>query len=176
MPSKGELNFSVEVIFEDGSIVTNQFVGDFSDGKNVDLVVQEGEKDQLEIGLASLVTGITEELKEMDGLLDKQLVEYEVSKFLGDGPILKTDANDNKGRRAVIRALADHALRYSSLKEIDLDGLEEYYLINEYDALRGESRFYSVFTENDKYILQRDDGTATEISGESFRGIADLLD
>ena len=176
MPSKGELNFSVEVIFEDGSIVTNQFVGDFSDGKNVDLVVQEGEKDQLEIGLASLVTGITEELKEMDGLLDKQLVEYEVSKLLGGGPILKTDASDNKGRRAVIRALADHALRYSSIKEIDLVGPEEYYLINEYDALRGESRFYSVYTENDKYILQRDDGTATEISGESFRGIADLLD
>src|SRR5690554_148384 len=176
MPSKGQLNSSVEVIFEDGSIVTNQFVGDFSDGKNVDLVVQEGEKDQLEIGLASLVTGITEELKEMDGLLDKQLVEYEVRKLLGGGPILKTDASDNKGRRALIRALADHALRYSSLKEIDLDGLEEYYLIEEHSSLGRESRFYSVFTENDKYILQRDDGTATEISGESFRGIADLLD
>jgi hypothetical protein len=95
---------------------------------------------------------------------------------LGDGPILKTDASDNKDRRAVIRALADHALRYSSLKEIDLVEPEEYYLINEYDALRGESRFYSVYTENDKYILQRDDGTATEISGESYKGIVELLD
>ena len=176
MPSNGELNFSVEVIFEDGSKVTNQFVGDFSDGKNVDLVVQEDEKGHLEVATASPVTGITEELKEMDGLPDKQLVEYEVSKFLGGGPILKTDASDNKGRRAVIRALADHALRYSSLKEIDLDGLEEYYLIEEQSSLRGESRFYSVFTENVKYILQRDDGTATEISGESYKGIVELLD
>ena len=176
MPSNGELNFSVEVIFEDGSTVTNQFIGDFSDGKNVDLVVQEDEKEQLEITTASPVTGITEELKEMDGLPDKQLVEYEVSKFLGDGPILKADANDNKGRRALIRALADHALRYSSLKEIDLDGLEEYYLIEEHSSLGRESRFYSVFTENDKFILQREDGTATEISGESYKGIMELLD
>jgi hypothetical protein len=176
MPSNGELNFSVEVIFEDGSTGTNHFIGDFSDGKNVDLVVQEDEKGHLEVATASPVTGITEELKEMDGLPDKQLVEYEVSKFLGGGPILKTDASDNKDRRAVIRALADHALRYSSLKEIDLVEPEEYYLINEYDALRGESRFYSVYTENDKYILQRDDGTATEISGESYKGIVELLD
>ena len=176
MPSNGELNFSVEVIFEDGSTGTNHFIGDFSDGKNVDLVVQEDEKDHLEVATASPVTGITEELKEKDGLPDKQLVEYEVSKFLGGGPILKTDASDNKDRRAVIRALADHALRYSSLKEIDLVEPEEYYLINEYDALRGESRFYSVYTENDKYILQRDDGTATEISGESYKGIVELLD
>jgi hypothetical protein len=176
MPSKGELNFSVEVIFEDGSIVTNQFVGDFSDGKNVDLVVQEEEKDKLEIGLASLVTGITEELKEMDGLTDKQLVEYEVSKLLGGGPILKTDASDNKDRSAVIRALADHTLRYTTAEKVHLNDLGEYYLIEEHNALGGEARYYSVFIENDQYILQRDDGTATEISGESYRGIVDLLD
>jgi len=176
MPSNVELNFSVEVIFEDGSTVTNQFIGDFSDGKNVDLVVQEDEKDQLEITTASPVTGITEELKEMDGLPDKQLVEYEVSKFLGGGPILKTDANDNKDRSAVIRALADHALRYTTAEKVHLNDLEEYYLIEEQSSLRGESRFYSVFTENDKYILQRDDGTATEISGESYKGIVELLD
>jgi len=176
MPSKGELNFSVEVIFEDGSTVTNQFVGDFSDGKNVDLVVQEEEKDKLEIGLASLVTGITEELKEMDGLTDKQLVEYEVSKLLGGGPILKTDASDNKDRSAVIRALADHTLRYTTAEKVHLNDLGEYYLIEEHNALGGEARYYSVFIENDQYILQRDDGTATEISGESYRGIVDLLD
>jgi hypothetical protein len=175
MPSNGELNFSVEVIFEDGSTGTNHFIGDFSDGKNVDLVVQEDEKGHLEVATASPVTGITEELKEMDGLPDKQLVEYEVSKFLGGGPILKTNVNDNYGRRAVIRALSDHSLRYTTAEEVHLNE-QEYYLIDEYNTLGGESRSYSVFVENDKYILQRDDGTATEISGESYKGIVELLE
>ncbi|WP_422485451.1 hypothetical protein [Gudongella sp. DL1XJH-153] len=175
MPSNREQIFSVEVVLEDGLTVTNQFDGDFSDGKNVDLVVQENEKDQLEITHASVLTGITDELREMDYLPDRQLVEYEVSKLLGGRPILKTEADDNDSRSAIIRALADHSLRYKTVEEVDLNELEEYYRIDEYSTLSGEPRYYGIFMENDKYILQRGDGAASEISGESYKGIVELL-
>jgi hypothetical protein len=71
--------------------------------------------------------------------------------------------------------LSDHSLRYTTAEEVHLNE-QEYYLIDEYNTLGGESRSYSVFVENDKYILQRDDGTATEISGESYKGIVELLE
>jgi hypothetical protein len=176
MPSNREQIFSVEVVFEDGLTVMNQFDGDFSDGKNVDLVVQENEKGQLEITHASVLTGITDELREMDYLPDRQLVEYEVSKLLEGRPILKTEADDNDSRSAIIRALADHSLRYTTVEEVDLNELEEYYRIDEYSTLSGDVRYFSIFMENDRYILQREDGTATEISGESYKGIVNLLD
>ena len=175
MPSNKEQVFSVEVLLDGGDSIINQFVGDFSDGKNVDIVVQLSEKNQLEMVPASLVKGIAKELGDMDVIPDKKLVEYKVSRLLGGGSVLELEVRDSDDGDSIIRVLADHSLRYATIKQFELDDLEEYYRIDEFNTLSGEVRTHSIFKEKGKYILQRDDGLATEISGASYRELVELL-